>query len=117
VANPDKRTSYLKKLVSAARAVITYQVGLPFGCARIDRLLFALRPFEQLDYPVFAQYRGAIVNLPVGTERLHWARETLREKDIELEATTREYRDRIFDACYDIIDRYATSVEKPRDVT
>jgi hypothetical protein len=117
VANPDKRTSYLKKLVSAARAVITYQVGLPFGCARIDGLLFALRPFESLDYPVFAEYRDAIVNLPVGTERLHWARETLREKDIQLEAITRKFRDRIFDGCYDIIDRYSAPVEKPRGVT
>ena len=117
MANPDKRTSYLKKLVSAARAVITYQVGLPFGCARIGGLLSALRPFEPLDYPVFDEYRNAIVNLPVGTERLHWARETLREKDIRLEAITREFRDRIFEACYDIIDRYAESVEKPRGVT
>jgi hypothetical protein len=117
VAHPDKRTSYLKKLVSAARAVVTYQAGLPFGCARVGALLSALRPFEAVDHPVFREYRNAIANLPVGTERLHWARESLREKDIQLEAITREFRDRLFEACYDIIDRYAEPVEKPRDVT
>jgi uncharacterized protein DUF2489 len=117
VANPDKRTSYLKKLVSAARALVTYQVGLPFGSRRIGGLLSALRPFEPLDYPVFSEYYDATRDLPVGTERLHWAREVLREKDVRLEGINRNFRDRIFDACYDILDQYSTPVEKPRKVT
>ena len=117
MTNPDKRTSYLKKLVSASRAVVTYQVGLPLGCKRIAGILFALRPFEPLDYPVFADYGKATRDLPVGTERLHWSRDALREKDVRLEALNRKFRDRVFDACYDILDQYSTPVEKPRKVT
>jgi Protein of unknown function (DUF2489) len=117
VANPDKRTSYLKKLVSASRAVVTCQVGLPFGCRRVAGLLFALRPFEQLDYPVFAEYGAATQDLPIGTERLYWSRDALRDKDVRLEAINRKFRDRLFEACYDILDRYSTPVDKPRKVT
>ena len=107
MVNPDKRTSYLQKLVSAARAVVTYQIGLPHGCTRICAILFWLRPFEPLDLPVFEEYRTATLDLPTGTERLHWNREALRQRDVRLEAINHEFRDRIFETCYDIIDRFA----------
>ena len=117
MANPDRRTSYLKKLVSAARALVTYQVGLPLGCKRIAGILFALRPFEPLDCPVFAEYGQATRDLPVGTERLYWSRDALREKDARLETINRKFRDRVFETCYDILDRYSEPVKKPRKVT
>ena len=117
MANPDKRTSYLKKLVSVARSIVTYQVGIPLGCTRAASLVTALEPFEKLDFPVFVQFRNAVLGLPIGTERLHWARDVLRERDTQLEKIIRDFRDRIFDACYDIVDRYETPSEKPPDVT
>src|SRR3954470_4169336 len=113
--NPDKRTSSLSKLVSAARAIVTYQTSLPLGCTRIHRVLFSL-PEKSREYPVFDELLGAVRGLPVGTERLHWSREVLRERDVELERILQRYRDRVFDACYDIIDRYATPLEQPREV-
>ena len=108
MANPEKRTLHLQKLVGAARAVVTYQVGLPHGCTRIRAILFWLRPFEWIDLPVFEEYRTATLDLPTGTERLHWNREALWERDVRLEAINHEFRDRIFEVCYSIIDRYAT---------
>ena len=113
MANPDKRTSHLRELVSAARSVVTYQVGLPHGCTRIRAVLFWLRPFEPLDLPVFEEYHAATLDLPTGTERLHWSRDALRERDVRLEAINREFRDRVFEACYDIIDRFAILPEAP----
>ena len=117
MANPDNRTSYLKKLVSASRAVVTYQAGLPHGCARIAGILRWLQPFEPLDFPVFAQYTDATCDLPTGSERLHWDRAALSEKDLRLEAINHQFRDRVFDACYEILDRYATPPDTPRKVT
>jgi hypothetical protein len=111
MANPDKHTSYLAKLASAARAIVTYQTSLPLGCTRTHRILFWLRPHEQLDYPVFDELLDAIRGLPVGTERLHWSRDVLRDRDVELERILRRFRDRVFDACYDILDYYATPSE------
>jgi hypothetical protein len=107
MANPDTRTSYLRKLVSAARSIVTYQVGLPHGCARVEGILTVLRHLEPVEFPVFQEYQSATLNLPTGTERLLWNREALRERDIRLEAINGDFRDRIFEACYDIIDRFA----------
>jgi hypothetical protein len=113
MANPNKRTSYLAKLVSAARSVVTYQTSLPLGCTRIQRILNWLRPHQATEYPVFEEFLSAIRDLPVGTERLHWNRDALRERDVELERIIHMLRDRVFDACYDILDRYATPSEQP----
>ncbi len=108
MTNPDRRTTLLRRLVSAARAVVTYEVSLPRGCSRICNVLFWLRQLEPLDYPVFAEYDRATRHLPRGAERLHWEREALRERDIRLEEINATFRDRVFAACWDIIDRFQT---------
>ncbi len=106
MANPPKSASYSKKLVSAARAIVTYQVGLPVGCTRAQRALIWLRPHQELDYPVFDKYLQSLSALPISSERLEWNREALREADKKLEALSRRFRDYIFQACYEIIDSY-----------
>jgi hypothetical protein len=45
----------------------------------------------------------------LGTDRLHWEREVLREKDAALEQINRRFRDRVFDAAWAIIDRFGRS--------
>jgi hypothetical protein len=116
MANPDKWTSGLSKLVSAARAILTYQTSLPLGCTRMHRILHSLQLIEPISFPVFDEFLAATHNLPVGTERLHWSRDALRERDVELERILHHFRDRVFDACYDILDRYATPTEQPREI-
>jgi hypothetical protein len=101
-----RRETNLKKLVSNARAIITYQVGIPFGCRRMNGILFALKPLIELDYSVFEKYRKATQELPTGSERLHWDKKVLKQKDIELEVINKKFRDSIFDTCYEIIDSF-----------
>ena len=116
MANPDKRTSYIAKLVSAARSIITYQVALPLGCTRMSKILYWLKPFEKLDFPVFDEYSEATQALPTGSERLQWSREALRDKDLLLESINQEFRDRVFEACYDILDKFDTPQPQPPTV-
>src|ERR1700759_3862637 len=101
--NPPKSVSNIKKLTSTARAIVTYQIGLPFGCIRARRDLSDLKA-QGLAFPVFDDYLKAVRELPIGSERLKWNREALREMDRKLEAANKKYRDDIFEACYQIID-------------
>jgi hypothetical protein len=103
--NPPKSVSDLKKLTRTARAIVTYQVGLPFGCIRVRRILSDLRA-QGLAYPVFDEYLQTLKELPIGSERLMWNRDALRKTDKKLEAESRRFRDSIFEACYEIIDLY-----------
>jgi hypothetical protein len=85
--NPPKSVTYLEKLVSAARAIVTYQVGLTVGSTRIRKILFFLRPHIELSYPIFDEYLKEWTGLPITSERLHWSRDSLRMYDKKLEAT------------------------------
>ena len=106
MTNPHKSVTHLKQLVSAARAIVTYQVGLPLGCIRVRKILIWLKPHKELVYPVFDEYLKSVSALPLSSERLRWNRDALREADKKLEAASKRFRDRIFEACYEIIDLY-----------
>ena len=109
VVNPSKRDSAARKVIAVARSIVTYQIGLPPGCLRMQRTLIWLAPHEA-DLPtVFDEYLNAVRNLPISSERLLWNREVVKQKDVALEETNRRFRDQIFDACWTIIDRFGES--------
>jgi len=107
MANPNRRDSAAKKVTSAARAIIANQVSLPVGCLRVQRALFWLSPYET-DLPtVFDDYLTATQGLPIGSERLEWDRNALREKDQVLDRVNERFRGRVIDACWALIDRFS----------
>jgi hypothetical protein len=107
VTNPSKRDAAAKKVVSAARAILAYHIGLSVGCQRMSRALTWLKPYEIALPTIFDDYLAETVGLPLGSERLEWDRKTLQQKDIALEDINRRFRDRIFDTCWTLIDRFA----------
>ena|ERR1700675_974682 len=109
MGNPSKRDSAARKVVAAARSIVTYQIGLPAGCQRMTRTLAWLAPYETGLPTVFEEYMNEVRGMPIGSERLLWNRKVLQEKDVALEATNQRFRDQIFDTCWAIIDRFAES--------
>lgn len=75
----------------------------------MTRTLYWLAPYEASLPTIFQEYRNSAQNLPIGSERLHWNREVLREKDIEIERINQQFRDQVFEACWVLIDRFADS--------
>ncbi len=106
MANPSRRDSLARKVVAAARSIVTYQIGLPQGCVRVNRALQRLVPYETGLPTVFEDYLKEVQLLPIGFERLNWNRKVLQEKDIALEAANQRFRNRIFDACWTLIERF-----------
>jgi hypothetical protein len=109
VTNPSKRDSAAKKVVSAARAILADQIGLSAGCQRLNRALSWLAPYETNLPTVTDEYMKAVVGLPIGSERLRWDREALRQKDIVLESVNQNFRSRILETCWVLIDRFGES--------
>jgi hypothetical protein len=109
--NEQARDSYLRKLVANARAIISYQVGLPFGCVKMSRLLTWLGDEGgELDFPVFGQYLSEVCEIPTGPERLGCSRAALRRYDERLVPINLEYRERIIDACFSIVERFGACI-------
>lgn len=102
----QEHQSLIKKLVGNARAIVSYQIGLPLGCQKMRKILHWLSPYEALDYPVFDEYVNATHDLPTSSERLNCSREALRRYDERLVAINLQHRERVLDACFDIIERY-----------
>jgi hypothetical protein len=96
-----------RELVAVARSIVTYQVGLPLGCVRLARIISWLQPFESAELPIVDRYLEAVRGLPIGTERLTWDRAALRREDVKLEAVNHEFRDPVFEVCYEIMDGFA----------
>ena len=107
MGNPSKRDSAARKIVAAARSIVTYQIGLPEGCRRMSRVLAWLAPYETGLPTVFEDYLKEVRLLPIGSERLMWNRKILQEKDIALEAANQRFRNQIFDSCWNLIERFA----------
>ena len=111
--NEQKRNSDLRKLVANARAIISYQVGLPVGCVKMDRLLEWLKnEGEEFDCPIFNEYLDEVLELPTSSERLECSRDALRRYDERLVPINLEYRERIIDACFDIIKRFGEEADQ-----
>jgi hypothetical protein len=102
VHDEQRRKAKIRKIVAGARAIVTYQVGLPHGCVRLRRLLYRF----EIEYPVFEEYLAELEELPIGTERLYWAQDALRVRDEKLEKINRDFRNRIFDTCFEIIKSF-----------
>jgi hypothetical protein len=108
--NEQKRASYFRKLVANARAIISYQVGLPVGCVKMTQLLYWLETEgERLDLPIFREYLDKVRDIPTGSERLECSRAALRRYDERLVPINLEYREPVIDACFDIIGRFAAA--------
>src|SRR4051812_48005811 len=102
--NPTIRDSSARKVVAVARQIVTYQIGLPAGSQRMIRVWSPLLK-DGLEYKsAFEDYMSQVTGLPIGSERLQWKRDVLQEKDRILERVNMEYRDRLFFACWALID-------------
>lgn len=75
----------------------------------MQRTLLWLAPYETGLPTIFDEYLKEVRELPITSERLLWDRKVLREKDTLLEATNQRFRDRVFDTCWGVIDRFAES--------
>ena len=104
--NPDDDKQYaslLRDVVANARAIITYQVGMPHGCVRMSRLFAWVKPRRSFDFPVFDEYLKVIQPFAIGSDRLEWNRDALFEQDRKLEEINRAFRDAIHNACHDLL--------------
>lgn len=109
---PEQQDARRKRLVSGARALLSLQVGIAFGCMRMNRLLHdAGVPLD--DQPgVFRRFLAAATDLPLANERLKWETNALLAGDAQLTLVESEFRPAILAACVDIIARY-DAVDSP----
>ena len=103
---PEQEVARKRQLVSAAKALLTLQVGIGVGCVRINKLLIWLRLDGNEEHQVFRQFIKAASGSPIGNERLLWATEALLQQDAVLTKVEARFRPTIMRACVNIIATY-----------
>ncbi|TFF34942.1 hypothetical protein [Mucilaginibacter psychrotolerans] len=101
-----KRNNFIKKLVSNSRAIISNQIALPLGVQKMKTIIYwigQIAPIDNIDLDVFQEYMAQTANLPIGTERLTYNPEFLKQQDTQLDYLTTRYKDEIIDKCFEII--------------
>jgi hypothetical protein len=103
---PEQVVARKKQLVSAAKALLSLQVGIGVGCVRINKILHWLGLQDDVQYRIFKQFFAATVGLPIGNERLLWANAALLEQDANLAKIEAECRPEILSVCISNIETY-----------
>jgi hypothetical protein len=104
---PEQRESRIRSLVSAARAVLSLQVGLAVGANRIVGILWRLGPEFEDAHPIFDQcIRSIPPVVPIGGARLLWASDNLMKTDKVLAKREGRYRKPVLLGCIQIIKKY-----------
>jgi hypothetical protein len=104
---PEQRDARTRRLVSAARALLSLQVGLYVGARRIENLLTWLGPEFRTKHPIFSEFTGAVpLDIPVGTARLLWNQEAMLKTDAKLASVETRFRTALLAECVEIIKRY-----------
>lgn len=103
---PEQEVARKKQLVSAAKALLSLQVGIGVGCIRISKLLYWLGLEGSEHGQVFKQFIDVTRDIPIGNDRLHWVPEALLEQDAKLMKFEAKFRPAILSACVAIIATY-----------
>ncbi|MEJ1958336.1 MAG: DUF2489 domain-containing protein [Nitrosomonadales bacterium] len=103
---PEQEIARKKKLVSAAKALLSLQVGFAIGCVRIQKILYWLRMWDCQEGQVFREFLNATREMPIGNDRLFWSPEALIKSDAKLTKIEAKYRPAILNACVNIIATY-----------
>jgi len=104
---PQQELARRERLVAAARAMLSMQVGLATGAFRLERVLGSLGEPYQSQHSVFRRFTGAIpADIPVGSARLHWVPALLLATDTKLAKIEDKFRASLLEECIAIIQAY-----------
>ena len=104
---PEQLVARKKKLASAARALITGELGLVRASNHIRRALESLGSEKPDSFVVFDQFYKAIpLDIPLGVARLQWPIDLLLKHDSRLEKIEAEYKPALLRAAAELVKRY-----------
>ena len=112
--NEERLVAQERRLVCAARSLLSMQVGLCSGALRIAHLLDHMGDAYAHRHAVFAAFAAAIpAGLPVGTARLYWTPARLLERDAELAGIEARYRHALLAESFVILRAYKHAAAAP----
>jgi hypothetical protein len=104
---PEQKEARTKRLVSAARALLSLQTGLYVGARRIENALDLLGPDFQAKHRIFSTFTDAVpLDIPLGGARLLWEPMAVLKTDSRLATVEARFRAQLLAEAVEIIRQY-----------
>ncbi|EMY6776883.1 TPA: hypothetical protein ACVOYQ_004087 [Vibrio alginolyticus] len=104
----EQKTARLKRLVSAARSLVTGQQGITLAANRVLRCLYDLGDDWVERHPIYAEFRRALpAEVPISTERLLWHFDKVLELDPLLAKVEYKFRAKLMCESFLTIEKYS----------
>jgi hypothetical protein len=106
ITNEPESSRACSDVVAVARGILSGGVGIVAGARQLSRLRFDMRAETDADFLYFVGVDSETDHLLVGDVRRHWSADALLEKDVELQDYEAWARERAFEVCRSLLQRY-----------
>jgi hypothetical protein len=106
IYNEEHRQFLSGKIVAVARAVLAGELGIIVGARQLCGLGHQIGADRDADFTFFVGLDSETDHLPIGDVRQHWNEEALRDKDAEITRVEAFYRERAFETCRQLFQKY-----------
>jgi hypothetical protein len=106
IYNEEHLRSVSRKIVAAAQGILSGKLGVIAGARQLCGLGHQVGADRDPDFIIFIGIDSESDDLPIGEARQHWNPEALRAKDAELANYEARVRERAFEACRSLIQKY-----------
>ena len=106
IFNQEHREFLSRKIVVAARSILSGELGVIAGARQLCGLGHQIGADSDPDFIFFVGLDSESDHLPVGEVRQRWNPDALREKDAEIAAIELSAREKTFEICRRLIEKY-----------
>jgi hypothetical protein len=106
IYNEEHRQFVSRKIVAAARSILSGELGIIAGARQLSGLGDGVGADRDPDFRFFVGIDSESDHMPIGEVRQHWNPEALRVKDAEVAKVEALYREQAFEICRKLIQKY-----------
>jgi len=106
IHNEEHRQWASAKIVALAKSMLSGEVGVVAGARQLAACRFDVGAEHDPDFVFFVGVESETDHLPVGEVRRHWSSQALQAKDEELGRLEASMRERAFQVCQSLIQKY-----------
>ena len=104
--NEEQRQRTSAKIRALAQSILSGELGVVEGSRHLAKLGFEVGAEDDPRFIFFVGVDSETDHLPLGEVRHHWSPDALLAKDEELKSFEISVRERAFEICRSLIDKY-----------
>jgi hypothetical protein len=110
ITDEPKWIRHCRQIHARAKELREGKISLAEASVALGPLASWTRAESERDFEVFRRLRDELVELPIGSERKHWAADALAREDIKINAIEEKWRTKAMKAAGNLEAKFAWSL-------